>query len=31
MSGMAQWVKVFVTEPEDWSLIPRIHVVEGGN
>jgi hypothetical protein len=26
---MAQWVKVLVAKPEDLSLIPKTHMVEG--
>lgn len=28
---MAQWVKVFAAKPDDLSLIPRTHRVEGQN
>lgn len=26
---MAQWVKALATKPKNWSLIPRIHKVDG--
>lgn len=28
---MAQQVKAIATKPEDWSLIPSIHVLGGEN
>lgn len=28
---MSQWVKVLVTKANDLSLIPKIHIVDGGN
>lgn len=28
---MAQQIKAFVFEPKSLSLIPRVHMVEGGN
>lgn len=28
---MTQWVKMIAENPENWSLIPRTHVVEGEN
>lgn len=28
---MAQWVKTLVIKPDDLSLVPEAHMVEGGN